>query len=156
MQCEFLEEYSIRTAAGVETIRAGSVYFIHPFKAVHLLCAGRVRPVDYADIKTLPYLDASGRRAELRPDPDQAEQYEDHEPDEMMQVVYRLRESADRHKRHLYDLAASGSGLTDEEIERQAYTMFAEGLARYFVEQSNEVPPGHPEDYTPKGVTPCQ
>jgi len=142
MQCEFLEEYQVRTELGNKTtIKAGSVYFIHPYKAVHLLVAGKVRPVDYGAVRYLPYMDESGRLSISPPGIAQAERHGGQEADEILKVIYHLREDSDRYKLHLHDLDVSGSGLTDEEIERQAYKMFAEGLEQYFERQSNRQPP---------------
>lgn len=132
MRCEFLQEYPVRTSTGIEKIRAGSVYFIHPDKAVHLLYAEIVRPVDYGDIQHLPYMDADGRLSDLCAPPPEAKHSEAQETGQIMRNLFVLRDDSDRFRTQLEDMAASGGRLSPEEIEQAPFRKFVNNLGRYF------------------------
>jgi hypothetical protein len=132
MRCEFLQEYPVRTSTGIQTIRAGSVYFIHPDKAVHLLYSRIVRPVEYGDIQHLPYMDEHGRLTEMCAPSPQTKLSEAQDAGQIMCDLFQLRDSSDQFKARLEDMAATGGQLTPEETEQEPYRKFVKDLGRYF------------------------
>jgi hypothetical protein len=111
------------------------VYFIHPDKAVHLLCSGIVRPVDYGDIQHLPYMGADGRLTEMCDPPPQAKLSEAQDAGQIMCDLFELRNGTDRFKAQLEDMAARGGQMAQEEIEQEPFRKFVKDLGRYLDDQ---------------------
>jgi hypothetical protein len=132
MRCEFVQEYKVRTETGeVKDIRAGTVCFIHPDKAVDMLFARVIRPVDYGDIQHLPYINEHGRLAALCDNQPQAKLDDEKDSGAITQDVYRMRDYSDDIKVKLEDMAESGGGVAPEEIDKEAYRSFVKEVGRY-------------------------